>query len=118
MHETGIAWEILQTARNEAEARSATLAAVGVRVGVMSGVVAASLEFAFDALKSEAGAPEATLTIENVGLEAHCPGCNTICRPEPDLVLWCPSCGSPLHVCAGEELELAWIETATTACER
>lgn len=110
MHETGIAWDILEAAKEEAARAGAPLAKVGVRLGEMSGVVEEALRFAFDALKVQAGVPEASLVIEPIPVEALCPGCGSTRRPEGDLILWCPDCGSPMRVVSGEQMEIAWIE--------
>jgi len=59
VHETGIAWSILETAKLEAARAGAPLATVGVHLGEMSGVVEEALRFAFEALRAEAGVPEA-----------------------------------------------------------
>jgi len=110
VHETGIAWEILGTAKRAAERAGAPLSAVCVRLGKMSGVVAESVSFAFDALKDQAGVPQARLEIESIPVEVLCPQCGSRQRPEGELILWCPECGAPMSVCSGEQLEIAWIE--------
>lgn len=110
MHETGIAWSILETATAEAARAGGPLATVGVRLGEMSGVVAEALSFAFDALKVEAGVPDAALVVESVPVEALCPQCGSTTRPEGELILWCPECGSPMRIVSGEQMEIAWIE--------
>lgn len=115
MHETGIAWSILETAKNEAARAGGPLATVGVRLGEMSGVVAEALCFAFDALKAEAGVPEAALVVEGVPVEALCPQCGSTTRPEGELILWCPGCGSPMRIVSGEQMEIAWIEVHESA---
>jgi hydrogenase nickel incorporation protein HypA/HybF len=112
VHETGIAWDILETARQEAARAGAPLATVGVRLGEMSGVFEEALRFAFEALRAEAGVPEAALVIEPIPVEALCPGCGSTRRPEGELILWCPDCGSPMRVVSGEQMEIAWIEVA------
>jgi hydrogenase nickel incorporation protein HypA/HybF len=112
VHETGIAWDILETAKQEAARAGAPLATVGVRLGEMSGVVAEALRFAFEALRAEAGVPEAGLVIEPIPVEALCPKCGSTRRPEGDLILWCTDCGSPMRVVSGEQMEIAWIEVA------
>jgi len=112
VHETGIAWEILETGKQEAARAGSPLKTVGVRLGEMSGVVGEALCFAFDALKGEAGVPGADLVIEPIPVEALCPGCSSTRVPEGDLVLWCPDCGSPMRIVSGEQMEIAWIEVA------
>ena len=110
MHETGIAWDILETARKEAARAGSRLSTVCVRLGEMSGVVAEALTFAFDALKSQAGVAEARLMIEPIPVEALCPQCGSNRLPEGELILWCMECGTPMRVCSGEQMEIAWIE--------
>jgi hydrogenase nickel incorporation protein HypA/HybF len=112
VHETGIAWEILERGKQEAARAGSPLKTVGVRLGEMSGVVAEALCFAFDALKGEAGVREADLVIEPIPVEALCPCCGSTKTPEGDLVLWCPDCGSPMRIVSGEQMEIAWIEVA------
>ena len=115
MHETGIAWSILEMANREAARAGAPLSAVGVRLGEMSGVVEEALSFAFDALKADAGAAQAELVVERVAVEALCPHCGSTTRPEGELILWCPHCGSPMRIVSGEQMEIAWIEVHAPA---
>ena len=110
MHETGIAWEIIETAKREALRTGSPLSTVGIRLGEMSGVVAEALSFAFDAQKIQAGVPEASLKIEAIPVEALCPQCGSRRLPDGDLILWCMDCGMPMRLCSGEQMEIAWIE--------
>jgi hydrogenase nickel incorporation protein HypA/HybF len=111
MHEAGIAASVLQIAEDEARKRGArSIRVVKVRVGEFSGIVADSLEFAFDALKIETLAADARLEMERIPLIARCPKCQESRRPESNLVLWCPQCSSPLEVIAGQELDVQYIE--------
>ena len=110
MHETGVAWSILETAKREAARNGGELARVGVRLGEMSGVVEEALRFAFEALRDDAGVAGAELEVERVAVEASCPECGCSQRPEGDLILWCPSCGAAMRITSGEQMELAWIE--------
>ncbi len=115
MHETGIAWDVLETAKQAAVRAGGPLATVCVRLGEMSGLVADSLSFAFDALKSQAGVPGARLVIEPIAVEAHCPKCGSKRLPEGELILWCMDCGTPMRVSSGEQMEIAWIEVDEAA---
>lgn len=110
MHETGIAWDILETAGREAVRAGSPLSTVCVRLGELSGLAAESLTFAFDALKSQAGVPGVSLLIEPIPVEAVCPRCGSKRLPEGELILWCVDCGTPMRVCSGEQMEIAWIE--------
>lgn len=111
MHETGIAAEILDIAEREAARRGAAgIAAVTVRVGDLSGVVAEALSFAFEALCAGTAAAGARLHVERVAVRALCPHCRRESQPGADLVLWCPDCGQPLDVIAGQELQVESLE--------
>lgn len=111
MHETGIAAEILNIAKREAQRRGAAgIAAVTVRIGDLSGVSADALEFAFSALCAGTPADGARLRLERVPLLARCPSCRRDSAPAADLILWCPDCGAPLDVIAGQELLVESLE--------
>lgn len=111
MHEAGIASNVLEIAEEEARKRGArSIRLVKMRVGEFSGIVADSLEFAFDALKVETMASQARLEIEHIPLVAWCSHCQTTRQPESNLVLWCPRCSLPLEVTSGQELDVEYIE--------
>lgn len=111
MHETGIAAEILDIAKREAAQRGAAgITAVTVRVGDLAGVAPEALEFAFEALCAGTNAAGARLVIERVPMRARCRVCGRETEPEPDLVLWCAECGTPLEVLAGQELLVESLE--------
>jgi hydrogenase nickel incorporation protein HypA/HybF len=117
VHETGIAWEILGSAKQEAARAGLPLSSVCVRLGEMSGVVADALSFAFDALKDQAGVAQARLVIEPIPVEAVCPQCGSKKLPEGELILWCVECGAAMRVCSGEQMEIAWIEVDDAGLE-
>jgi len=111
MHEAGIAASILEIAEAEARQRGArAISAVKVKVGDFSGVVPDALQFAFEALRADTIAGDAKLIIERVPISAWCPACQQESRPDADLILWCPRCGVPLEVRAGQELDVEYID--------
>jgi hydrogenase nickel incorporation protein HypA/HybF len=117
MHETGIAAEILDIAGREAARRGAAgVAAITVKVGDLSGVVADALEFAFDALCSGTSAEGARLHILRVPVIARCMTCARDYQPGAELVLWCPDCGRALEVTAGQELQVESLELMEAPC--
>jgi hydrogenase nickel incorporation protein HypA/HybF len=111
MHEAGIAASILEIAEKVRAGRDAAyIAAVRVRVGEFSGVVADSLQFAFDALKSGTLAQKAFLEIESVPVAAVCRECGREAQPESNLNLWCPHCQGPLEITSGQELDVVYVD--------
>lgn len=116
MHETGIAAEILDIAEREAARRGARgVAAVTVRVGDLSGVVAEALEFAFEALCAGTAMAGVKLHVERIPVRARCARCGEERTAVAELVLWCPGCGAALDVVAGQELEVRSLELVEAA---
>lgn len=115
MHELSIAQAIVTTVLEQlgpsGDGRVPPVLAVGVRVGVLAGVVPRALEFCWQA--STLGTPlqGARLEIDRVPLPGRCLDCGattTMLRPPPHR---CPGCDGPVLVTApGRELELTMIE--------
>jgi len=111
MHEAGIAASVLEIAETEARKLGArAIRVVKLRMGDFSGVVADALEFAFDALKAGTLAEQAKLEIERIPLTAWCSKCQAARQPQQELMLWCPTCNTPLEVMTGQELDVEYIE--------
>lgn len=111
MHEAGIAASILDIAHTTAQERGARgVTAIKVRVGDFSGVVPDALQFAFECAREGTLAERATLIIERVALQTWCPFCSRAASPQPDLILWCETCGNPLEVRAGQELDVEYVD--------
>lgn len=118
MHELSIASGILDLVRQHVPAgRMADVRAVDVRVGRLSGVVADSLAFSFEALVQDSDLPRARLVIEEVAVRCACRACGepfTIADP----IFLCPRCGSPeVEVQSGTELQVVQIELADAPAE-
>lgn len=111
MHEFGIAQEIARAAIESGRHAGANrIAAVRVKIGVLSGVVDDALRFAFEAVVAGTIAEKARLDIETVGLRCYCPRCAVEFDAEP-LAYECPHCGhSAPEIRAGRELDLVSIE--------
>ena len=111
MHEASIMESILETAVGEAEKTGARrILRIRLRVGILSGVVAEALEFAFEGMKDGTPAADATLEIESAPAVFRCLDCGA--RPELfEMSFECPACGGPLIVdSGGRQLELLQLE--------
>jgi len=111
MHELSIMDSALNLALEQArQAGAQRVHALRLRVGAVSGVVADSLRFAFDALAEGTLAEGAQLVIENVPARFWCPKCRNEFEPA-DFRPRCPACGQTSNeLRAGRELELASLE--------
>jgi hydrogenase nickel incorporation protein HypA/HybF len=110
MHELSIALSIVEVATEEAERRSARVAAVHLKVGQLSGVVAEALTSAFELARESTPLADAVLVIERVAVVVFCPACAAergVSFPH----LSCPVCGTPTpEVVRGRELEVTALE--------
>ena len=111
MHETGIAQSILEIAIKAAKDKDAKkINNVAVKVGKMNAIDEASLRFAFDALKAETIAENATFEYIDVPLTGKCEDCGYESELEGYFVL-CPKCSSGrVSILTGNELEIAYID--------
>ena len=111
MHEVAIVAEVLGIAIEHARRVGAReICCIEMRVGTLSGVVRESLEFAFEALKLQTMAAQATLAIEMVAVVARCEQCGLQFEPQ-DIFYACPSCGAlGGEVHRGKELEVVAVE--------
>src|ERR1041385_9135871 len=76
MHELSIALSILEFAEEEAERRGASIEAIHVQIGALSGVVKQALISAFDMAREETPLSSCRLWIEEVSIMSHCRQCN------------------------------------------
>lgn len=111
MHELGIAQSIVEIAEENARKQGAKkVLAVTVEVGALSGVMAESLEFCFDACSRETLLEGSELKIEKVPARARC----RACRQDYDLENFydnCPACNSAASdMLSGEELRIKEME--------
>ncbi len=110
MHEFSIMQMALNQSLAEARRAGATrVYGIRLRVGVLSGVVPESLQFAFEALAPGTAAAEAKLTIEEVQARFWC----AVCEKGFDAVNLhseCPDCGRPGELRGGRELEISALE--------
>jgi hydrogenase nickel incorporation protein HypA/HybF len=111
MHELSVAESLVElVAEQVRDDPSARVAAVRLRLGPLSGVVAQALAFAYDDAAAGTVLEGSVLEIEEVTAAVYCPRC----RAEKDLPdvrrLRCPECGAaaPDHV-RGRELEVSSV---------
>ena len=111
MHEVGIASEILRASHAEAARRpGARLVAVTVKIGVLAGVDADALRFAWDVVSEQAEYEPVTLEIQMLPRRNRCQNCGweftTDMYSEP-----CPQCSSENSLLlGGDEMQLASVE--------
>jgi hydrogenase nickel incorporation protein HypA/HybF len=113
MHEVSIMENVFEIAFARLRQEKATrIHRLRLRIGALSGVVPESLEFAFDALKENTPAAEASLDLEYVPVRFYCSTC-ALEFVGDDVAELCPSCGSPdARVCQGRELDLVSLEVS------
>ena len=111
MHEVGIMQSVLAAAEREARAAGGDrVHEVRLRIGRLAGVVAESLEYAFEVLRAGTLAEEAHLAIEEVPAACWCGACSAEFEA-PDLLCECPRCGAlSTELRRGRELEIASLE--------
>jgi hydrogenase nickel incorporation protein HypA/HybF len=110
MHEMAIAQGILDIVQQHVPpAQVPEVAAVRVRVGSLSGVVAESLAFCFEALATETPLARARLDIERVPARCACGDCGQRFAPEA-MVFLCPACGGGrTHPESGGDLQVVHV---------
>jgi hydrogenase nickel incorporation protein HypA/HybF len=113
MHEASIIHSVLEIAFTHLRRHGgARLQRVRLRVGALAGVVPEALEFAFEALKLETPAAQATLEVEWVPARLHCLDCG-LDYDAAQAVELCPRCGSwRSDAQRGQELDVVSLELA------
>jgi len=111
MHELSIASSIIDIIVDEVPTENLPrVRAIGLKVGVLSGILPDSLEFGFDALKLETPLKSAKLIIDEVPLSGKCNSCHKAFAVR-DLIFACPHCASTyIKIQQGEELDISYIE--------
>jgi hydrogenase nickel incorporation protein HypA/HybF len=111
MHEVGIIQSMLDLAIQTAQQNKASrIHQIRLRVGVMSGVVADALDFAFEVVRQGTMAAEARLDVETVPMTCWCAKCQREFQPG-DFPCECPQCHElSAELRHGRELELASLE--------
>lgn len=115
MHEVGIASSILEASLAETARRpGARLTAIGVRVGVLSGVDVDALRFAIECLVAGTDQHNVVFTVESCPRVNRCGSCgNEFASPStaPFTDAPCPLCQSQeTRFVSGDQLDLKFIE--------
>jgi hydrogenase nickel incorporation protein HypA/HybF len=115
MHEVGIASSILEASLAETSRRpGARLVAIGVRVGVLSGVDVDALRFAFECLVADTDEQGVAFTIEACARVNRCDECGHEFPSAPESPFTdapCPLCRSrQTRFVSGDQLDLKFIE--------
>jgi hydrogenase nickel incorporation protein HypA/HybF len=113
MHEMSVAASIIDVVAEHVPAwRLPAVTSVRVRVGSLSGVVADSLTFGFDALVAGTPLGGAHLDVVWVAAECACADCGHTFEPAGAIFL-CPSCRSGrTRLVAGADLQVIDVELA------
>ena len=83
MHEASLMSQTLAMAQSRAmEAGAVRIVSLRLGVGVLSGVVSDSLQFAFEAMRVGTMAADARLDIETVPVACQCESCGAEYKPE------------------------------------
>ena len=112
MHELSIAMSIVELAQEESEQRSgATVSAVHLRLGALSGVVKQALLSAYEMACEDTPLQGSRLVVEEVPVVIVCPRCQ-VERPLSSVqLLCCSECGTPASkIVQGRELEVVALE--------
>jgi hydrogenase nickel incorporation protein HypA/HybF len=113
MHESSLAINIIDIAQTQCRERGCkSVDSVTVRIGKASGVLPASLEFAFNAVKENTIADKAKLVFEIIPVGGTCKACNKEFESQDaPYVLSCPHCGSSeFEITKGREMEIVSLE--------
>jgi hydrogenase nickel incorporation protein HypA/HybF len=111
MHELSIANSILNIVLNEKMTNNLPeVKAIGLRIGVLSGILPDALEFSFDAIKKETLLENTILEISEIPVTGICNSCheNFVVT---DLVFSCPKCNSTsIEVDTGQEMDIEYLD--------
>ena len=113
MHEVGIAKSIVSIAEDYAKRAGAiSIKTIALRVGAMSGVVPAALEFAFEVAKLDTLAEHASLEIDYLPMVAYCEDCELEFEVQDSYgIAICPVCMEPtVQLHQGQELDVKYLE--------
>ncbi|MFQ3573975.1 MAG: hydrogenase maturation nickel metallochaperone HypA [Thermodesulfovibrionales bacterium] len=112
MHEVSVAQALLEKVIEECRNSGHKLVkSVRVDIGRASGVVSDALFFAFNALKIDTIAKDASLTVNEIEILARCNECQKEFTTEDTYIYECPFCSSwRFTILRGKELNLIEIE--------
>lgn len=114
MHELSIAQNLLDIVSDQCLKNGfKEIKSVTVRIGRASGIMTDALNFAFNAIKSDTIAKNASLNIEEIPVSGICKECNFEFAVEEEYVLCCPFCKkSSFVITTGRELDIVDMEVS------
>lgn len=112
MHEMSIAVNMMEILKKEMERQGAErLKEVRLKIGELTAVEPESLRFCFEAITEGTIMEGAVLSIEEIGLTAYCPTCNTEFKLDRYFTTLCPGCGGRAGaLISGRELDIVSME--------
>lgn len=112
MHEASIALSILDIAEKHCrEAGYKSVQSIVVDIGNASGVLPDALAMAFNIVKTDTTAHNASLIINAIPIGGHCRGCDKDFTADEVFILACPNCdGRDFMLTSGRELDIKEIE--------
>ncbi len=111
MHEASLALELLKITQGVlAEHGGSRILRVKVAVGELSAVEPELLRYAWEAVTLESPAQGSVLEVEFFPARQVCPTCGPVQRSPGSWLPLCVSCGAPLRVEGGDELDLLEVE--------
>lgn len=114
MHELSIAQTLLDIVSEQCFKNGyKEIESINIKVGRASGIMPDALNFAFNAIKSDSIAKNASLNIEEIPVAGICKDCNYEFIVEEEYVLCCPSCkNSSFIITSGRELDIVEMEVS------
>lgn len=114
MHELSIAQNLLDIVSEQCFKNGyKEIESINIKVGRASGIMPDALSFAFNAIKSDSIAKNASLNIEEIPVSGQCKDCNNTFVTEEEYVLCCPFCKGPSFIItAGRELDVIDMEVS------
>ncbi len=113
MHELSIAVAIIDGVLEESERRGGVdVDIVHVRIGRMSGVDCDALLFAYQVAREGTPLASSRLEIEDVKATVFCSICQRESESNSAAGQFCPHCGAPARIVAGDDLEITALEVA------
>jgi hydrogenase nickel incorporation protein HypA/HybF len=112
MHELSIAMNIVEIAEQASERNGGVrIAAVRLRLGLLSGVVKEALLFSYGVACEDTPLAGSRLIVEEVPGEVYCPACNARRLIRSSEWYCCSQCGSAAEeIVQGKEVEIVSLE--------